>query len=88
MKAVSPGLLTFDDRGVYITRWSFVSDGPLAGGGFVGREKEVLKACLLYIAEINGVELSASVTEVERAPSIEVERLTLDVIAQARWEPQ
>lgn len=82
MKVIHPGTLFYSSQCLHGEGWIYASDGEPA------TQRELLKAILLHIAARHGVQLATPAPEAEPAPSIEVERLTLDVIAQARWEAQ
>lgn len=79
MKVIHPGTLFYSSQCLHGEGWIYASDGEPA------TQRELLKAILLHIAARHGVQLVAE-APAEPVPTADVERLTLDVIAQARWE--
>ena len=82
MKVIKPGAIIVGERQTFTVGWTIA----FAPGDEVD-ETAILSCILAYVAKRHSIAVGVVPEITDESPSIEVERLTHDVIAQARWEP-
>lgn len=83
MKIIKPGAIIVGERQTFTVGWTIA----FAPGDEID-DTAILSCILAYVAKRHSITVGAPPEAAEEPPSIEIERLTHDVIAQARWEPR
>ena len=83
MKVIKPGAIIVGERQTFTVGWT-IAFAP----GDECDDTAILQCILAYVAQRHSITAGAAPEITDEPPSIEIERLTHDVIAQARWEPR